>query len=254
MANEKELRAAAKELNEVLGLKPPLNVKAKLDVLTKEVVDAIGLIEPNAPEEEGNTPKSYSDETLAIIRELNPDVFPEEDAPEEVPEPAALLEEVEACDSLADLKEIAKGNDEFKAIRTKLISYKKVEDLKDKMLEILNEEAEAAQEAAEDLHKKNIKTAPTRTSAKEAPKKGATTKTGGGRPANFKKEGSYAEFLDNRVKEGGSWDDILSDAQAEAETRGKKTALGTIKAHVKFRLSKDAKFLGKLKVTEDGIE
>lgn len=244
MISEKALRAAAVELNEVLGVDPPLNVKSKTIVLTEQVTEALGLIDP--------TSDKFSDETMEIIKELNPDIFPEED--DTTDDPQSLLEEVESCESLADLKEIAKGNDEFKAIRTKLITYKKVDDLKEKMLEILNEEAEAEQEAAEKLHKKNIADKPTRTSSKEAPKKGATAKKGDGRPANFKKEGSYAEFLDNLVKEGGSWEDILLSAQEEAEKRGKKTALGTIKAHVKFRISKDAKFLGKLKVTEDGIE
>jgi hypothetical protein len=243
MISEKALRAAAVELNEVLGIDPPLNVKAKTILLTEQATEALGLIDP--------TGDKFSDETMEVIKELNPDIYPEDD---EVPEESqSLLEEVESCESLADLKEIAKGNEEFKAIRTKLISYKKADDLREKMLEILNEEAEAAEEAAEKLHKKNIGSKPTRTSGREDPKKGAVKK-GDGRPANFKKEGSYAEFLDNRVKEGGSWDDILTDAQAEAEKRGKKTALGTIKAHVKFRLSKDAKFLGKLKVTDDGIE
>ena len=252
MINEKELRAAAVELNEVLTLDPPLNEKEKnIKTLTKEVTDVLGLIDPEKD--------SFSDTTKAIIVELNPDIFPEV---EEVEAPKSLLEEVDVSDDLTELKNIAKANDEFKSIRGRLSSFKKAEDLKDEMLGLINfylsleagPEEEAAAEAA---HQRNIAKAPIRTSrdaGKAAPAAKTAKPAGKGVPANFKREGSFAEFLDNRVKEGGLWDEILTDAKQDAEGRGKTTSLGAIKAHVKFRVGKDAKFLGKLKMTNDGIQ
>jgi outer membrane biosynthesis protein TonB len=82
MANEKAMRAAATELSTVLNLDPAINAKAKLSILTKEVEEAIGLINPA----EGDSPDSFSEATLAVIREINPDIFPEEEEEEEVEE------------------------------------------------------------------------------------------------------------------------------------------------------------------------
>ena len=89
MANEKSLRAAAVELSEVLNLDPVINAKAKLSILTKEVEEAIGLINPA----EGDTPDSFSEDTLEVILEFNPDAFP---APKKAKKPAKpVVEEVE---------------------------------------------------------------------------------------------------------------------------------------------------------------
>ena len=61
--NEKQLRAAAKELNEVLGLEPPINAKANVEVLTTKVKEAIKLIDPKEDE--------FSETTTDVIAELN---------------------------------------------------------------------------------------------------------------------------------------------------------------------------------------
>jgi len=69
-----------------------------------------------------------------------------------------------------------------------------------------------------------------------------------------KHEGSFAEFMDSIAKAGGTWEAMLTTLQAEATRRGTaKVTMGMIKAHVKFRLSKKADFLGTLQVTEAGI-
>jgi len=49
-----------------------------------------------------------------------------------------LVTEVEGAERLKDLKDIARSNDEFKAIRGKLNGYKEVDDLRGAMMEILD--------------------------------------------------------------------------------------------------------------------
>lgn len=188
MFSEKQLRATAAELNEVLGVDPAINVKGKIGVLTEQVTEALELIDTESDK--------FSDETMSVIKELKPDLYPTEE-----------VEEVE---------------EEVEEVSVKKVARKAAK-----------EEVEEVEEVAAPAKKKTA---------------------GKGVPANFKKEGSFAEFLDGRVKEGGTWVEILADAQEDAEKRGKKTSIGTIKGHVKFRISKDAKFLGKLEVTDDGIE
>ncbi len=242
MITEKNLRVAAKELNKVLGVDPPLDEKLEdLNALTEQIVEILDLIDPKND--------ILSEATIAVVRELNPKIYPEPE--EEIPEPESLLTEVNGTDDLTELKTIAKANEEFKSIRGKLSSYKKAKDLKNDMLELLNEEKEEQQKKAEEIHKKNIASKPVRAA-------NVNVKVDKGEPKvkktpGFKREGSFAEWLDGRVQEGGTWQEIYDDATAEAAARNKTTSLGVIKGHVKFRLVKNDKFLGKLKVTNEGI-
>jgi len=71
MATEKALRAAAKELQSVMGLEPPINLKAPVDDLTTQVKDAIEQIQ------EGD---EFSEATQAVIDEFN-EVEEEEETP-----------------------------------------------------------------------------------------------------------------------------------------------------------------------------
>lgn len=80
MATEKALRTAATELSKVLDLDPAINAKAKLSILQKEVEEAVSLINPA----EGDSPDKFTEETLEVINEINPDLFPEEEAPKPV--------------------------------------------------------------------------------------------------------------------------------------------------------------------------
>ena len=56
-----------------------------------------------------------------------------------------------------------------------------------------------------------------------------------------KHEGSMAQFMDSVLIKGGTWENITTEVQAEAEDRGldpKKYATGVIRAHAKFRVNK----------------
>ena len=268
MANEKQLRKAAAELNSVLfetGDEQAIDIKASVKVLIEAIKEAASLLTPD---------DDISEVTQAVIDELvpptpkkgkvgkaKPPVEEDEDEDEGEPEDEEekdLKAQVEDAEKLADLKILVKENKEFKTLKADLASYKKADDLRDDMLAILEEEEE--EDIPEKLHKKNI--AKKKVNSKEdededeeeTPKK----KRAGGPPKgvkpSFKKEGSMAQFMDETVKEGGTWEEIFAVISKEAKKRGVKTTLSTIKAHTKFRLSKDAKFLGKLKMKEDGIE
>jgi outer membrane biosynthesis protein TonB len=56
----------------------------------------------------------------------------------------------------------------------------------------------------------------------------------------FKREGSFAAFVDDLMEEGGTWEEILEKAKPEAEKRNTKSlsSIGALKAHVKYRNSK----------------
>lgn len=83
MATEKALRAAAKEMQDVMGLEPPINVKAPLADLTDQIKEAIEQIQDG---------DEFSKTTQAIIDEFNATEEEEEEveAPKrkKVPAPA----------------------------------------------------------------------------------------------------------------------------------------------------------------------
>jgi len=160
MINEKSLRNAAKELQEVMGLEPTLDVKAKLPVLTEQVKEAIGQIDPNVD--------VFSDQTQAVIDELSGAEEEEEEAPvtkkkapaKKAPEPepdeeedeekeeeeVSLEDQIQAAQKLSELTAIAKANPEFKALRAKLSGYTKASQLKAVMLGVIIPEDEEEEE------------------------------------------------------------------------------------------------------------
>lgn len=89
MATEKALRAAAKEVQKVMGLEPPIDLKAPLEDLTDQFKEAIEQIQ------EGD---EFSDETQAIIDEFNEEDDDETPAPKKkaaAPKKKAVVEEEE---------------------------------------------------------------------------------------------------------------------------------------------------------------
>lgn len=80
MLTKKELAKTAKELNEILGLKPKLDASLKAEELIPKIKKAISLI---IWEEDGD---GISDDVKKVINELLPERVPEETEPDEVPE------------------------------------------------------------------------------------------------------------------------------------------------------------------------
>ena len=206
MVNEKQLRKAAAELNDVMGLEPKINTKASVAVLTAGIVEAIDKIDPD---------DEFSEATRAVIEELS--------AEEGKPAPK-------------------KGKGKGKpAPKKKKPVYEEEEEEEDDVFDEGEEFGTDEEEEEEDE----------KPTPKKKKKTGAPSK---GTKPNFKREGSMAQFMDETVKKGGTWDEIFNAIEKKKKKRGVKTSMSTIKAHVRFRVSKDPRFLGKLKVTDDGIE
>jgi hypothetical protein len=80
MINEKQLRTAAEEFNEVLGCTPPINVKGTAKEIIEKIKEAIELIDPAHDKFSKGTDaviKAYSDK-----REEEPEEEPEEEVAE----------------------------------------------------------------------------------------------------------------------------------------------------------------------------
>jgi hypothetical protein len=198
MINEKSMRAAAKELNDVLGLDPVIDTKAKLAIVTDGVKSALPLIDPKNDE--------FTDATQAVIDELNggEEDEPEEEAPkkkgkkpapveeEEEDEPEAeedsLIDQVNAAPlKLSVMTAFVKENAELKPLVKKLATFEKASVLKAAILALLTpDEEEEEEEEEEEVApvKKGKKPAKDEEEEEEeeAPKKKGTGK---GKPASF---------------------------------------------------------------------
>jgi uncharacterized membrane protein YgaE (UPF0421/DUF939 family) len=162
MFSEKQLRAAAAELNKVCSLDPPIDTKGTIEDLSKDIQEVINAEDPII--QEGD---KFSTTTQAVLDELG-EGKGEEDNP--------LKDDIEAAETRSDLVEIVKANDEFKEIKSKLSSYKTSKDLKIAMLDILSVEADEQQETAEEIHERNVGSKPVRTSSKEGAAPSKVTK------------------------------------------------------------------------------
>ena len=190
MSDSKELRVAAKELVDVLGLvdknKKDIVITKAMDDddVLKIINDALPLIDPKQD--------TFSEETQEVIDKLN---APDEEEEEEAPPTRKKKSKVVIPDEDEE--------DDKPVVKQK--------------------------------------------------KSGGPPK---GVKPNFKKEGSMAQFLDETVKAGGTWDEMAAACKEEGESRGVNTKFtpSVLKAHAKFRVSKDAKFLGKFKITDEGVE
>jgi hypothetical protein len=155
MFSEKEMRSAAAELNDKLGIEPPIDTKAKIGPLTEAFTEALALIAPD---------DKFSDKTQAIIDEVlggGEDGGEGENGEGDGEEPS-LKDQVDAADARADLVELVKTNPVFKGVGAKLASYKTSKDLRGAMMAVLEAEEAAQQQQAEEIHEKNIASKPVR--------------------------------------------------------------------------------------------
>lgn len=149
MTTTKQLRAAAEEMIEVMDLRDDNDNLLSIDKKTNEQ-DLIAFIKKAADMIEDD---DFSEETQEIIdnviigdsepkKETGKKSAKKQPEPEPEPEEYTLIEEIEDADSLKALIFIAKTNDEFKILAKKLITYKKVDVLRNDMLAILKTEPE----------------------------------------------------------------------------------------------------------------
>jgi hypothetical protein len=201
MISKKQLINAAKEFN-TLPLDPPIDTNVSVEELTRVIrteVLGIGSEDPPliGPDDQ------FSPETMELIDtfmtedEKKEEVVEETEIVEEkeVVEPPSLKEEVDAAETLKELKAIATTDGFFKEIRGKLSGYRTADALRAAMLDVLKEEADALRAAmldvlkeeeesvkavVEKIHEKNIASKAPKTSTpveKKEPKKDVTPKT-----------------------------------------------------------------------------
>jgi hypothetical protein len=155
----KDLKSVADELTEVMGLSPEIDTNLPEDELLAKVREAIEQIEPT---------DEFTKKTQGIIDALKAEKKPargKKPDPEPVPDVEEdplddLEDEINDAEKLNELKDICKGNDEFKMLRGILSKYKTADDLRDGMLEVI-----------EKLREKKTEDKPTAGTKKEKEKK-----------------------------------------------------------------------------------
>jgi hypothetical protein len=129
MFSLKALRSAAEELNDVMGLKPPIDTNGTVEDLVASIKDSIQYIDPKLDH--------FTKGTQAVIDELgkpegNVDGFADNQTEDDNPD--GIVNQIEDAAKLNDLKTIAKTNDLFKEIRGQLSSYRTADQLREDML------------------------------------------------------------------------------------------------------------------------
>lgn len=131
----KDLIKAGKELNDLLFDDDEINVKGTKEEMEAQIVEAAELIDP--------TKDVISDETKAVLEGLDvwPDEKGDEGEKEGEDEPGDnLVDQINDAPTMKGLKIIAKDLDEFKSLRGILTKYKTKDDLREVMLEMLEDE------------------------------------------------------------------------------------------------------------------
>jgi len=148
-----ELIKAAKELNDVMGLEPAIDIQLKITELQEKIIEAAKFIDPVGDK--------FSKATDAVLATLN--AIPEEEAEVIVPEKSKPTETKEAevvpetpeeltalvtnTKKLAELKEIVNTYDDFKKLRKGLDAFQGLSgprELKPVMLKALGVEGPTA--------------------------------------------------------------------------------------------------------------
>lgn len=282
MINEKQLRAAAAELNDVLGLDPAINTKkSSVEVLTEKIKEATDLIDPDQDE--------FTEETQQVLDEVtgkagddkdeapkakagkkapakpakkeepdededddeDDDDEDDEDDDDEADDEPTLRAQITDAEDLAELKEIAKANSEFKSLVKKLSSFVKAKVLRPAMLDLIEDEDDEAAEKAAALHKKNVAgKKPTTGKAKakdeddddedEAPKKkkASPIKSAGkdGGPGIIQ---TIVALVEKAGKKGISKKEILEVLKENFPDRNEVSMKNTVNVQVPARINKE---------------
>ena len=155
------LKDLAKEMNDVMGLKPAIKTVAiKEDALLDLIKKAAINIEPETDIDE------FSEEAVETLKEMalwpDEDPEPEEDPdkePEEDPEEdenAAMIETIKACNDIKDLKIMVKSHDAFSRMRKRATTMFDRNELKTQMLLALGCEDFSADSEEEKEEKKPV--------------------------------------------------------------------------------------------------
>ena len=207
MANEKALRTAAKEMNEVMdGLDPELDVKAKLTTLEKQMKEAVKFIDPDED--------TFSKATQAVIDELTEEEEEEEEEEESIkkvkgkkaPEPEDEDEEEE----------------EEKQERANKLHKKNIGKAKTRAPKVEDNEEEEEEDESK---------------AKKAKKKGPIKKAGKeGGPGIIQ---TIVSLVEKAGKKGVSKKEILEQLKEDFPDRNEQSMKNTINVQVPARINKE---------------
>ena len=225
----KDLIKAGKELNDLLFDDDEINVKGTKEEIETQIKEAAELIDP--------TKDAVSDETQAVLEELG--VWPDEKGDKEDPGDN-LVDQINDAATMKELKIIAKDLDEFKSLRGILTKYKTKDDLREVMLETLEE--------GEPEKKEEKKPA----AEKAPPAKKEPVKTTEKKKEVTKKPGviiSIVSLIEKSGKKGVTKDEIHEKLVELFPDRDEKSMRSTINVQVPNRITKE-KF--EVEKTKDG--
>ncbi len=218
---QEELIKVAKELNELMQLDPPINLKASAAVVEKKIKEAAAFLTPD---------DVVTEPTMHALQQLG--VWLDQEAPaeeeEEVEEPSpeekryieeglSLEEEVEQAEKLKDLKDIVQTEKLFEPIRGEVTKYKSAEALRGKMLKMLEPVAEEKPEPAPKPKKEKVK----------AEKKGPGVIA------------TIVSLIEKSGKKGISKDEIHAELVETFPDRTADSMKNTINVQVPTRISKE---------------
>ena len=230
-----EIKKAAKELNELLGIEPPIDVKLKREVLLEKIKEAAELLEDGEAEDLSKSTQSILKQLSAPDKEEN-----DEDKEDNVPafDDLSVGEQIEEG-TLDQLKTLVKAEDTFKELRRGIGIQKKADVLREKMRVAFKEEQTAPtdKKVEKKADKKEIKKAEKRAAEKDKENRKPRVRVDWATCTKFD-DTSMAGFLDNLLVKGGNFKKITEKAIEESKSRKNKafTAEGSVRSHINSRI------------------
>ncbi len=247
--DKKTLSAIAKEMNEVMGLKPAIKVTLKPDALTKAI-----LKEANHPKDGVVAEDEFTEETWAGLAELGCPVAqevcgeePEEpEAEEEEPEPEEEEPEAEEVDlssmSVKELKAHIAENEYDIPVPKSAKAPAIIKLIEAYLAEPEEEEPETPTETAAEKKKREKAEKAEKEAAKKKPaadKKDTPAKKSNKGPGVI---ASIITILQKAPKKGVSYDDIHAKLVKIFPDRDEKSLMNTIRVQVPSRINKERDF------------
>lgn len=232
-----QLAAAAEDLNEVLGLEPPIETDGVTKSnLESKITEAAGLL---AEEDE------ITKGTRAIIDSLTEQKEPEEEEEEETAKAEKMegptLEEVIQSSKRGQLKKLIKSEPEFESLRDRLDEFRGASSMRKAMLKILKfaryfeiSFGDPKEAVAEEAPKAHASKPEKPKAANKAPTKEKTNKQK--RPGVI---ASIVEAIENAGEKGISKESILKILVKKFPDRQEKSMKNTINIQVPNRISKE---------------
>jgi hypothetical protein len=211
MTSEKALRAAAKEMNEVMdGLDPAIDLKAKLPVLTEQMKEAIKFIDPDEDE--------FTKATQTVIDELSEG---DDDDDEEEEKPKSKKGKKAPADDDDD-------DDDDEEDDEPPVKKKKATPVED-------DEDDDDDDDDEDDEEEEEK--PKKGKEKKSPKKGGIKKAGKeGGPGIIQ---TIVSLVEKAGKKGISKKEILAQLQEDFPDRNEQSMKNTVNVQVPARINKE---------------